>query len=70
VSSPDGDYELIRGNPLTGTFDMSTLPSTGDWSWRIEGNSLWARRGQVAVEPTTWSRIKVLPVISSPSRRP
>lgn len=58
LSTPDGSYELIRGNPLTGTFDITSLPPTGNWSWRIEGNSLWVTRGTVPVEPTTWSRVK------------
>lgn len=42
LSSPDGDQELIRGNLLPGTFDMSTLPHTGNWHWRIEEHSLGA----------------------------
>lgn len=58
LSTPDGSYELIRGNPLTGTFDSVSLPTVGDWSYRIEGNSLWATRGAVTTEATTWGRLK------------
>jgi hypothetical protein len=60
VGAPNGTYELIRGNPLTGTFAVVVLPTVGDWSWRIEGNSFLVTKGTVAVEPTTWSRIKAL----------
>lgn len=58
LAAPNGTYELLRGNPLTGTFDTTTLPTVGDWSWRIEGNSLLVTKGPVAVEATTWSAIK------------
>lgn len=57
VNAPDGDYEVLRGQPLSGEFNFIGLPSE-DWSWRIEANSFWIRKGQVPVEPTTWSRIK------------
>jgi hypothetical protein len=59
VLAPDGTYELLRGNPLTGMFDTVVLPSAGNWSWRIEGNSFLVTRGTVPVEPTTWSRVKL-----------
>jgi hypothetical protein len=58
LSMPNGDYELIRGNPMTGTFDTFTPLGVGNWSWRVEGNSLWATKSDVAVSPTTWSRVK------------
>jgi hypothetical protein len=57
VLAPDGDYEILRGNPLQGNFDSVTLPNN-DWSWRIEGNSVFIRKGDVPVEPTTWGAIK------------
>jgi hypothetical protein len=57
--APNGTYELVRGNPLSGTFDGVQLPAVGDWSWHIEGNSLLISKGPVAIEPTTWSRIKL-----------
>jgi hypothetical protein len=55
----NGTYELVRGNPLSGTFDEVQLPAAGDWSWHIAGNSLFISRGPVATETTTWSRIKL-----------
>jgi len=55
---PDGTYELVRGSSLTGTFDGVELPATGDWSWRIEGNSVFVTKWPVAVAPTTWSGVK------------
>lgn len=58
LAAPNGTYELLRGNSLTGTFDTVNLPAVGDWSWRIEGNALLVTKGPVAVEATTWSRIK------------
>jgi len=58
LSAPNGTYELIRGNPISGAFDTVTLPAVGEWSWRIDGNSLLVTKGPVAVEPTTWSRVK------------
>ena len=58
LSAPNGTYELLRGNPLTGAFDTTTLPTAGDWNWRIEGNSLLVTKGPVAVEATTWGAIK------------
>jgi len=54
----DGTWELVRGNSLTGTFDAVELPATGNWSWRIEGNSVFVTKGPVAVEPSTWSGVK------------
>lgn len=58
LSAPNGTYELVRGSPISGTFDTVTLPAAGEWSWRIDGNSLLVTKGPVAVEPTTWSRMK------------
>lgn len=55
----NGTYELVRGNPLSGAFDGVQLPATGDWSWHIAGNSVFISKGPVAVETTTWSRIKL-----------
>jgi hypothetical protein len=54
----NGTYELLRGGTITGAFDLVTLPPTGDWSWRIEGNSFLVTKGIVPVEPTTWSKVK------------
>ena len=50
--------ELVRGSPISGAFDTVNLPAAGEWSWRIDGNSLLVTKGPVAVEPTTWSRVK------------
>jgi hypothetical protein len=58
LAAPDGTYELFRGAPLTGAFDDVVLPATGNWSWRIEGNSFLATKGMVPVAPTTWSGVK------------
>jgi hypothetical protein len=58
VLAPEGTWELIRGNPLAGAFDSVVLPPAGNWSWRVEGNSLFITKGTVAVEPTTWGRVK------------
>ena len=55
---PDGTWELVRGSSLMGTFDSVELPATGDWSWRIEGTSVFATKGPVAVERATWSGVK------------
>lgn len=59
LSAPNGTYELVRGSPISGAFDTVNLPTAGEWSWRIDGNSLLVTKGPVAVEPTTWSRVKV-----------
>ena len=56
--SPDATYEIIRANSLTGAFDTVELPAVGDWSWRIEGNSVFITKGPVAVTPATWSGVK------------
>ena len=56
--SPDATYEIIRANNLVGTFDTVELPAAGNWSWRIEGNSVFLTKGEVAVEPATWSAVK------------
>ena len=56
VGAPNGTYEILRGNPLQGTFDMATLPD--DWAWRVEGNSLLVTKGQVPVERSSWGGIK------------
>lgn len=58
LTAPNGTYELLRGNPLTGAFDTVNLPAVGDWSWRIEGNSLLVTKGPVPVAATTWGAIK------------
>ena len=58
LSAPNGTYELVRGNPISEDFDVINLPGAGDWSWRIEGNSLLVTKGPVPVKPTTWSRLK------------
>jgi hypothetical protein len=57
-SSEDVTYEIIRANQIVGTFDEVQLPATGNWSWRIEGNSVFITRGMVPVEPATWSGVK------------
>jgi hypothetical protein len=59
-SSADVTYEIIRANQVVGTFDEVQLPATGNWSWRIEGNSVFITRGMVAVEAATWSGVKAL----------
>ncbi|HEX7878211.1 MAG TPA: hypothetical protein VF720_02310 [Candidatus Eisenbacteria bacterium] len=58
AGAPNGTYEILRGNSISGTFDTVTLPLVGDWSWRIDGNSVFVSKGIVAVEPTTWSDVK------------
>ena len=60
-SSADVTYEIIRASQLVGTFDEVVLPVTGNWSWRIEGNSVFITRGMVAVEASTWSSLKNRP---------
>ncbi|HEX7878212.1 MAG TPA: hypothetical protein VF720_02315 [Candidatus Eisenbacteria bacterium] len=57
-SSADVTYEIIHANQIVGTFDEVQLPATGNWSWRIEGNSVFITRGTVATEPATWSDLK------------
>jgi hypothetical protein len=57
-AAPNGTYEVLRAESIVGTFDAVELPATGDWSWRIEGNSVFVSKGPVPVEATTWSGIK------------
>lgn len=57
VLAPEGEYEVLRGNPLAGAFVFVGLPSE-EWTWRVEGNSLFIVKGDVPVRPTTWSRLK------------
>lgn len=54
----DGTYELFRGSSITGGFSSEDLP--GDrWSWFVEGNSLFIRKGDpTPVTPTTWGSLK------------
>lgn len=59
--APNGTYEIIRAESIVGTFDAVELPVAGDWSWRIEGNSVFVTKGPVPVEATTWSSIKAGP---------
>ncbi len=56
--APDGNYEVIRAGSIVGTFSAAQLPSTGSWSWRIEGNSVFVTKGVVPVEEVTWGEIK------------
>lgn len=56
VQTPDGGYELLRGNPLSGGFDDAFL-SPG-WSWRVTGNSLWADKSSTPVESAHWGGVK------------
>lgn len=56
VGMADGTYEVLRANPLQGTFSSQFLPA--NWSWRVEGNSLLLTKGPVPVTPTSWGRIK------------
>ncbi|MBM4116947.1 MAG: hypothetical protein FJ189_01460 [Gammaproteobacteria bacterium] len=56
AGAANGTYELLRANPLSGTFAGSQAPP--DWSWRIEGNSLLLQKGSTPVEETSWSELK------------
>jgi hypothetical protein len=56
ILASDGTYEVLRGNPVVGTFDTVFLPS--GWSWRIDGNSLLVIKATQAVESTSWGRVK------------
>lgn len=54
--APDGTYEILRGNPIEGAFDLVLIPA--GWTWRIEGGSFLVTKGEVPVQPTTWSGLK------------
>jgi hypothetical protein len=63
---PDGTFELLRAGTLEGTFDDEDLPGP-EWTWFIEGNSLFLRKGEMSpVETTSWSRIKSGHLVSEP----
>lgn len=57
VQTPDGEYEILRGNPLSGSFDSAIFTSPG-WSWRVSGNSLYVDRSTSPVESVSWGGIK------------
>jgi len=56
VLAPKGTYEVLRANSLQGSFSGVTSPQ--GWSYKIEGNSLFVVKADVAAEPATWSGLK------------
>lgn len=53
----DGTFEFIRAENLSGSFTTENLPER--WSWYVEGNSLFLRKGDPSpVQGTSWGRIK------------
>lgn len=58
LSAPNGRYDILTADAISGEFANVDLPATGDWTWGIENSTLYVTKGLTPVANTSWGRLK------------